>query len=991
MTTTSPGPTTPGPLLLVTTAVDSTYGHTTDAHWSTLQSNMTDTDGIDAVYEATDAPFGFGYAVLIDSKKEQCLKQDSFDVPAGTKPCMSDPGSCPEGLSFSIWEKHTFSADIFNRYDNVVEEDIKYVLSTGGDDEGHPGIALYHYGIYQVAIVSTGDKYWKVSVPGQMFNGTWCNIGIRWNPDIETDTNGVPISGGLHMLINLKVVGHSYLPIEDTTAKPGLSPAELMLGCHKTQSDTDYRHFGDGEYDELASWNRALPENETLYFLGGYEGNFSNVTPEQFAEMLERVNLKDPDQFAAALTILGKMTQNDEKPTNAPDTTATSTMLLDTSPTPSGPNQLGALSEAKSLQRREALLDIMNSILDPDLLGEPDGQFTKAQGVPYLDTIGLASNLFDMSSQHEWHSIQENGSAGAADLMWKLEEFVQAAFCRIKYDNDTAPLVVVKSTKNIIFVGQKMLVEDLRGKGAHVELPDFKRPELRNKKIEWDGIYDSIRVPTGVLNDDRCDKRPICIITTVYDTYDNVGPSPVNLANIPGNTVQKMDSRLVSFKMSADKGRNPLYSGEIDKSAPLCWPDPVVLTKDPFYFRLEHNIPTVSVNRGLKFHSEEVVTQVLDRRCAWWNANLSDYGVFDSSGCEIVETSAFSTSCVCNRFGIVVVLSEQVTPAEVPAEEYWLTLVKYVLYGISAVLLILYSVVVLYSPVLKEQFHLLGMHLSLAVLLGSVFMCVSDMSSIRESRHMCTTISTLIHFFYVAAGGLVACLGHASFKAITSGVVGGKLNAYACIAWGLALVSVGVPYAFFITDLGTDPRCFISWENYGKATLFVPQTVYVALAFFFGFVVLCNLSTPALRKENLIDDFGSFCRGASFVMIYFAITWSLAVPAYMRFDQTTDFFPMFQIMNSMTGIIIFLFIGLASNRYRGVLVGKAKAKQQKILSLAGGKGAGGKEKLKDEPPPPKPVAPVDKVPSRPATVASLRPPSSGQVAGRPGSRPVTPQ
>jgi len=82
---------------------------------------------------------------------------------------------------------------------------------------------------------------------------------------------------------------------------------------------------------------------------------------------------------------------------------------------------------------------------------------------------------------------------------------------------------------------------------------------------------------------------------------------------------------------------------------------------------------------------------------------------------------------------------------------------------------------------------------------------------------------------------------------IPSGVVGGNLKPYAMISWGSALMSVGVPYAFFIRDLGTDPRCFISWENTGKAAFFIPQMVSIVLAFFYGFVVICNLSTHALR------------------------------------------------------------------------------------------------------------------------------------------------
>jgi len=41
----------------------------------TIQNNMTDTDGIDANYTATDAPFGFGYAVKIESARRQVLSK----------------------------------------------------------------------------------------------------------------------------------------------------------------------------------------------------------------------------------------------------------------------------------------------------------------------------------------------------------------------------------------------------------------------------------------------------------------------------------------------------------------------------------------------------------------------------------------------------------------------------------------------------------------------------------------------------------------------------------------------------------------------------------------------------------------------------------------------------------------------------------------------------------------------------------------------------
>ena len=51
--------------------------------------------------------------------------------------------------------------------------------------------------MYQVVVVSTGPKYWQVKVPGAMVNDKWNNIGIRWNPNLELDSDGNAKSGGL--------------------------------------------------------------------------------------------------------------------------------------------------------------------------------------------------------------------------------------------------------------------------------------------------------------------------------------------------------------------------------------------------------------------------------------------------------------------------------------------------------------------------------------------------------------------------------------------------------------------------------------------------------------------------------------------------------------------------------------------------------------------------------------------------------------------------
>ena len=53
------------------------------------------------------------------------------------------------------------------------------------------------------------------------------------------------------------------------------------------------------------------------------------------------------------------------------------------------------------------------------------------------------------------------------------------------------------------------------------------------------------------------------------------------------------------------------------------------------------------------------------------------------------------------------------------------------------------------------------------------------------------------------------------------------------------------------------------------------------------------------RKDNLIEDYGSFCQGGAYVMIYFAITWFCGLIAYMRTEsEITDFYPVFQVLNA---------------------------------------------------------------------------------------------
>ena len=72
-------------------------------------------------------------------------------------------------------------------------------------------------------------------------------------------------------------------------------------------------------FDELAWWNKRIPDEEILMFMGGYskffsfpcyqscptESSFDNVDASQLINMMNSVDFNDPDQAATALEVGG--------------------------------------------------------------------------------------------------------------------------------------------------------------------------------------------------------------------------------------------------------------------------------------------------------------------------------------------------------------------------------------------------------------------------------------------------------------------------------------------------------------------------------------------------------------------------------------------------------------------------------------------------------------------------------------------------------------
>ena len=86
-------------------------------------------------------------------------------------------------------------------------------------------------------------------------------------------------------------------------------------------------------------------------------------------------------------------------------------------------------------------------------------------------------------------------------------------------------------------------------------------------------------------------------------------------------------------------------------------------------------------------------------------------------------------------------------------------------------------------------------------------------------------------------------------------------------------------------------------------------------------VVIFNSSTPQTRKEDVVEDLQVQGQGLAITNFLFCMVWTFAYPAYIKFpgQEMPDFYPVFTLFNAWMGLVIFIFLGLSSKRFRFVM------------------------------------------------------------------------
>ena len=141
-----------------------------------------------------------------------------------------------------------------------------------------------------------------------------------------------------------------------------------------------------------------------------------------------------------------------------------------------------------------------------------------------------------------------------------------------------------------------------------------------------------------------------------------------------------------------------------------------------------YNMPQVkdapSASRGLEgIFEDEPEVKVKDHYCAVWNEDLGRDGGWDRAGIKTVSVEDSLVTCYSTKMGTFGIVAELEDDPWAYDDPDWLFLFKMIAYALSVVLLLVFIGVIIYSTYLWEMFHMLGLHLATAFLMGKFNYC----------------------------------------------------------------------------------------------------------------------------------------------------------------------------------------------------------------------------------------------------------------------------
>ncbi|GFS77829.1 uncharacterized protein NPIL_425231 [Nephila pilipes] len=557
---------------------------------------------------------------------------------------------------------------------------------------------------------------------------------------------------------------------------------------------------------------------------------------------------------------------------------------------------------------------------------KPDG-LTLSELEDLMVVQDLASNLLEPKYTEGWQILQNKGKT-SVDFVNQVTAYqIQKTK---QTDNGKEPIQLTRSSTNIFTDIRKCMLYDI-----HIA----DEPILFPKENENDEQQRRKKREANENEQEQEDEQKVHI-------------------KITKNVYGEMDKRTkVIFSGNAFKNLEklaPLWNAKTGNTTSLVFIDSEILTatcdpnasssaieREPLVVTLKHRRKVRASGRKLLAEKEtEENGEIRRRDCMRWDPTLEikkskTKGGWSTDGCSIANTSAEETTCQCTQLGTYAIMSKIRQPFAIQEEAEWVKLCKWICFGISIVLLVIYILVILFKKKLHEQYHIIRLNMAVAALGALISFCLTDF--LYDNEEVCRILSILIHFLYTATGMWLTSEAHALFSGLVIGSFASKLMLYVMMAWVAPACMIGGCLTL-IYNYGYDYRCLVGPSSGMRWLLVSPILISSVFAFVFSVLTCINYGTPAVKKTVIVNELSSATRANFIVIVLFMLTWLFGIFALVDLgfdsDEIPAFNPIFQILNSCLGIFIVCLIGLGSKHFRFCLCHSDKnSTKTKALNL----------------------------------------------------------
>ncbi|PAA69042.1 hypothetical protein BOX15_Mlig003708g1 [Macrostomum lignano] len=394
----------------------------------------------------------------------------------------------------------------------------------------------------------------------------------------------------------------------------------------------------------------------------------------------------------------------------------------------------------------------------------------------------------------------------------------------------------------------------------------------------WKKTKDAVHIPNFLASSSVSDFLMVCV---VYDGVENLlsysATNETTYSNIVNSTIElKVNSRVMSLWLS------------------------LPVSPKPVNFTLMLLDPNLKKKEG---------TLKYETRCAFWHPTENKWS---TEGCYKDSEDEDSVNCRCDHMTSFAILMQPVPQAEDNIHARILSILTYILIILSLICLLIFIIVIACSKRLRGERYIIHLNLAGALFVAQLAFLFTQIA--RDNADFCKAIAIIMHLFFVATFAMLFIESLWVFYAVTKGIIRGRLKWWLPVAWLIPVVIVGIVGGINSGAYG-GPHCWITgvyiWAFLGPLVAFGCLSLLVCL------IVVCNLSEPAIKRKDILNDLRNHTHQCAFLIPLMIIAWLFGILLVQWYNIPIEYF--FVIFNASQGIWVFVCFGLFNPDFREVI------------------------------------------------------------------------